>query len=374
MKKEELKKLINDYFRFNKTERQGFTALSVILVLAMLINLFIDKINFSKPTDFTEAKLLIAKLEAEKRETTAGKQLSLFAFDPNTVAPEVLDTLALPLSIKNNLVRYRDRGGKFRNKEDFRKLYGMTDSIYAAISPFIDLPVAGEPANAKSRKESVAEKTFFFFDPNKATADELKKLGFTEQQRKNLTAYRDKGGKFRQKEDLARIYGIDAQFFSELEPWISITSEETSQAEETEIAQAPRQIVEVEINSADSLALLTLPGIGPAFSGRIIKYRNLLGGFHSVEQLKEVYGMTDERFSDFAGHITIDENKLKKLRINFADANELSRHPYVTKEIAQKILKARSSHGFFENLTGADEKIGIEKELFEKIKPYLSCQ
>lgn len=373
MKKEELKKLIDDYFRFNKIERQGFTALSVILILAMLVNLFIDKINFSKPTDFTEAKLLIAKLEAEKSKTITGKQLSLFAFDPNTVAPEVLDTLALPLSMKNNLIRYRDRGGKFKSKEDFRKLYGMTDSIYAAIYPYVNLPVASESTIVKSRKENIAERDYFTFDPNSVNADELKKLGFTEQQQKNLIAWRDKGGKFRQKEDLARIYGIDDKFYSELEPWISITVVEPTN-DDIKVAETTRKIAEIEINSADSLTLLSLPGIGPAFSGRIIKYRNLLGGFYSPEQLKEVYGMTDERFLNFAEHILIDESKLKKMRINFADPFELSRHPYVTKEIAQKIVKARSVHGFFENLTEAEEKIGVDKELFEKIKPYLSCQ
>ncbi|MCL1821530.1 MAG: helix-hairpin-helix domain-containing protein, partial [Prolixibacteraceae bacterium] len=248
MNKDGFKKLINDYFRFNKAERRGYTALSVILFFVMALNLLADKINFSKSPDFTEVKLMIAKLEAEEHEAAAGKHQHLFAFDPNTIDAETLDTLALPLSIKNNLIRYRDRGGKFRNREDLRKLYGMTDSIYAAIYPFVELAVAGEPAVATRSKENIAERSHFLFDPNNATDEELRKLGFSEQQLKNLTTYRDKGGKFRKKEDLARIYGIDERFYSELEPWISIAPEETPQSAKAAVDVA-KQIAEIEINT-----------------------------------------------------------------------------------------------------------------------------
>jgi competence protein ComEA len=62
----------------------------------------------------------------------------------------------------------------------------------------------------------------------------------------------------------------------------------------------------VEINTADSLSIVYLKGIGPGFTKRIMKYRAMLGGFHSINQLKEVYGMTDSTFTLLSSQIKLD--------------------------------------------------------------------
>jgi DNA uptake protein ComE-like DNA-binding protein len=126
----------------------------------------------------------------------------------------------------------------------------------------------------------------------------------------------------------------------------------------------------IELNSADSAKLESLPGLGPVLSARIIKYRTLLGGFHSLEQLKEVYGLKDEFLSKALPYISIDSNDIEKLRINFLSKSELAKHPYISFRYADSIVKLRSETG---KIGRIEEISGIisDKDL-KKVEPYLS--
>lgn len=113
-----------------------------------------------------------------------------------------------------------------------------------------------------------------------------------------------------------------------------------------------------------------LKGIGPSLTRRIIKYRSMLGGFYSVEQLKEVYGMPDSTISQVAGHITVDASLVTKLLVNQAGFNELRRHPYLTFQSTQAIINYRAKHGRLseENL----RTIGVFDEAqLRRLLPYL---
>jgi DNA uptake protein ComE-like DNA-binding protein len=97
----------------------------------------------------------------------------------------------------------------------------------------------------------------------------------------------------------------------------------------------------VDINRADSVLLLPLPGIGPVFAGRIIKYRNLLGGFVSVEQLSEVYGMPSETVDLIRNKVFIDCTAVQRIRIDSASFGELLRHPYLEYEEVRALVEYR---------------------------------
>lgn len=100
----------------------------------------------------------------------------------------------------------------------------------------------------------------------------------------------------------------------------------------------------VEINSCDTAALEGLPGIGPVFSKRILKYRASLGGYYAKNQLLEVFGMTTENYNRFVGHIAIDTLKIRKLDINKATFKEINAHPYISFEQTKEICKLRSRY------------------------------
>ncbi len=105
----------------------------------------------------------------------------------------------------------------------------------------------------------------------------------------------------------------------------------------------------IELNSADSIALLDLPGIGPVFAKRIIKYRDMLGGFALAGQLKEVFGMDSARLSGFIRQIRIDTSRLRKLDINKATFKELLAHPYLEYEQVKAIARFRDKKGRLES-------------------------
>jgi competence protein ComEA len=138
---------------------------------------------------------------------------------------------------------------------------------------------------------------------------------------------------------------------------------------------AGRSIVQqkpmLDINKCDSASLEALPGIGPVLSARIIKYRNLLGGFFSVDQLKEVYGLPEETYNLISGRFFTDTSSVRRIDINTADYRQLMRFPYFERYEVTAILKYRELKG---KISGMNEMVDnnlIVPEKVSKIGPYL---
>lgn len=130
----------------------------------------------------------------------------------------------------------------------------------------------------------------------------------------------------------------------------------------------------IELNTADTTTLKKIPGIGSSFAKRIIKYRELLGGYYSVTQLSEIYGMDEERYSTIAPWFKTDESLIKKLNVNNLDFSDMLRHPYLNKEQVKIITKLRSQKGKltgWENLQLLDEFTDSDKE---RLKHYLTFE
>jgi DNA uptake protein ComE-like DNA-binding protein len=127
----------------------------------------------------------------------------------------------------------------------------------------------------------------------------------------------------------------------------------------------------LEINSCDSAALVALPGIGPVLSARIIKYRNLIGGFVSAEQLKEVYGLKEESYSLIKSRVAVDSSSVRKIKINSVVYKDLSRHPYLTKKEVSDIIKYRELKGRITGLSDIRKNNLITPENLKRIRLYL---
>ncbi len=127
----------------------------------------------------------------------------------------------------------------------------------------------------------------------------------------------------------------------------------------------------IEINSSDTTAFKKLKGIGSIFANRICKFRNLLGGFHTKEQLLEVYGMDSLRFTSIERELWVDVSTLQLLNINSAEIQDLKSHPYLTYKQARAIVKYREQHGTYQSVTDIQEIDLIEPSDFRKIGPYL---
>ena len=227
-----------------------------------------------------------------------------------------------------------------------------------------------------------AKYELFAFDPNTSDSAAFVRLGLKSYVAKNILKYRNKGGKFRKPEDFARVYGITPEKFEELKPFISFESniakvadENFSETENQEIKPEKKNLkngIVIELNTADTAAMLQIAGIGPSTARGIARYRNLLGGYHSIEQLKEVYGMRPENFERIRSNFTIDDSQIKKINVNTASVDRLKKHPYIkTFQKAVAIYEYRRKKvklSGIEDLKVLDELTG---EDLSKLAPYL---
>ncbi len=219
---------------------------------------------------------------------------------------------------------------------------------------------SNEKTQDDKKVDTLINSGLFRFDPNIAEKDEFLKLGFSERVANNIINYRNKGGKFRVKEDLKKIYGVDTVLYKNVEEFIIIKG------------KSVKKIDKFEINSTDSAGWTSLNGIGPYFAGKICKYRKMLGGFYKLEQLKEVYNFKEETYEKIKGELKVDTLLVRRININFSDIKELKQHPYCRYENAKKIVDYRSLKGNYSSVNQLLEDSVIEGEVYYKLKPYLT--
>ena len=225
--------------------------------------------------------------------------------------------------------------------------------------------------NATDKGFSKAE--LFSFDPNLLDSSGWLKLGLAPSHIKTILHYRNKGGHFYKSEDLQKIWGLPTEFYDRVKSYITINNTKNIKGYEVK----PKPTVKIiDINDADSAAFESLPLIGPALSARIIKFRNKLGGFYSVEQIKETYGISDSVFLIIKPllHVNNNDLKLNKVNINTATKDQLKSHPYIKWSIANAIVEYRNQHGMYSQLSDLKKITIITDDVYTKLMPYLSVQ
>lgn len=220
--------------------------------------------------------------------------------------------------------------------------------------------------NQTSKKDSL-----FYFDPNTITAEQAVELGFAKKCASMLVNYRNKGGKFYKPTDLQKLYCMDEPFYKKLEPFIIIAGHEKPKEEWKKENNAPPRADNktIEINSADSLAWMSLRGIGPGYTRRILKYKSLLGGFTSIEQIKEVYYFPDSVYQAIKGSLTVNPALVQKLPVNKVDFKTMVHHPYIKYEGTKCIFALKRGKNIKEeDLVNSS---CFEREHLKKLLPYL---
>lgn len=219
----------------------------------------------------------------------------------------------------------------------------------------------------------------FYFDPNTLSASEWSRLGLREKTIRTIQNFLSKGGKFRKPGDLQKIYGLFPDEYERIAPYIRIAST-NSPADEykpntAEIKTAktyPARYTVVEINSADTSALIALPGIGSKLASRIVSFREKLGGFYSVDQVGETFGLADSTFQKIKQYLKIEGTSVRKININTATVDELKAHPYIRYTLANPIVAYRNEHGPFQKVEDVKKVMAVTEELYNKIGPYFS--
>ncbi len=214
----------------------------------------------------------------------------------------------------------------------------------------------------------------FKFDPNSATIQDFQALGFRSYVAGRIEKFRAHGGKFRIRSDLYKVYGIDSALIREL--WSEIMLPETHERQEWKTGKEKWEKNDyakqyIEINSADTAALVKLPGIGSRLALRIVQFRTRLGGFYSLEQLHEVYGIKPETIELIKPRLTLNLANIKPLNINTWDENMLEAHPYIDRQTARNIVRYREQHGPFASMEDLKKLVVPEASLLDKLKNYI---
>ncbi|KAB1062705.1 helix-hairpin-helix domain-containing protein [Salibacter halophilus] len=334
-----MKNPLQEIFHFTRSERNGIVVL--VFIIALLI------IALALPNRFYRFNSEIG-VNKEKRD-------SLLA------------------EYRANLVEAKSKYREQKNDEE------------RSWSEPNDVPVA-------DRKPVKEEQKRFQFDPNSLSADSFELLGFKDYVAENIIKYRNHGGRFSEPKDLKDIYYIDTILVDELAGLMEIKKRkkridssgsdrendtllakvETDSLKRDSTRENKYKDISFELNTCNAEELQEIYGIGPAYSGRIINYRDLLGGYLSVGQLKEVYGINDSLYSQIAPYFTVtNRDSIKKININEADAYEIGKHPYITNYLAIQIETYRRENGKFENLEDLREHRLLNDVLYIKIAPYL---
>ena len=239
--------------------------------------------------------------------------------------------------------------------------------------------VSNNKVEIKNDSSSINKVDFFVFDPNTIDAEGWKKLGLNDRLIATILNYRNKGGKFRTAEDIRKIWGLKKEDADRLIPFVQIQSTTdnynnyTNNYNYSKNKSSQKKITTpIDINIATAEELMQLPGMNHSLPFRIINYREKLGSFVNLQQIKTAYGMTDSIYQLINPYLKIDLNTIKKININTASEYELSLNPNISRDIAKAIIIYRNQHGNYQKLEDLKKIVFINEEMFQKIVPYLT--
>jgi competence ComEA-like helix-hairpin-helix protein len=353
-----------DFFTFSRSEKRGSIVLLLIILLLIITQFTVGYWERTVKADFSEFDAQVNAFLEEIENQQKQPKLELFPFNPNTISNEEWSKLGFKEWQIKSLNKYKKKGGSWKIKSDLKKLYGLTSEHYDQLEPYIILPES--KSHDKTYRSNIIKQEYFEFNPNTISNQDWKRLGFKDWQIKSINNYKQKGGKWKQKEDLKKIYGVKETTYIALKPYILLPSKNDI----TKVNPIKQTII--DINSATARDLITLDGINSEkYAAIIINYRNSLGGFINKEQLLEVWNMERKTYDKFEDKFRIAPNSHHKLNINTLTNKELAKHPYINWKEANAIVKYRKANGKFNSVTDVQKIHLISDEIYPKIVPYL---
>jgi competence protein ComEA len=223
----------------------------------------------------------------------------------------------------------------------------------------------------------------FYFDPNTLAPEGWKRLGLRDKTITTIQRYREKGGRFYQPEDIGKIWGLHDNEVSRLLPYIRIAAQSplATNAPSSGSSRYPRYETKtptaarlLNINMADTADWIALPGIGPTLATRIVRFREKLGGFYAISQIKEVYGLPDSVFQRILPRLQNDPAAIRRININTASVEILKAHPLIRYTLANVIVQYRQQHGQYSQIDELRNILSLSEDQYEKIRPYLTVE
>jgi competence ComEA-like helix-hairpin-helix protein len=363
----------NSFVNLNHQERKSVFFLAALLAVSILVYCLIlwwprKQLYTVSTIDKNGHDSISSSQTHEPMAIDANTITELIPFDPNLVSKAELENFGLSARVASAWTNYTSKGGRFKSADDLKKIYGIRPGDVERLRSFVRL-------QPMENAEKLIEKALPL-DLNKASYKSLIEIGMPGRVANTLINYRQSGKIFKTIQDLKKVIGMNDSLVEILSPFIlfedvsqDIDSSGKSVKSVVPNVNAPEKIGIINLNQSDTTALKYLPGIGSKLASRIVKYRDLLGGFYTVNQLKEVYGLPDSTFAKIVSKVQIGEG-IKRIDVNKTDFTKIH-HPYMDKKQALIIQNFIKQHAPIYKLEDLKQIEVLESSFWTRMEPYL---
>ncbi len=307
-----------DFFYYTRNEQRGIVILLILIVIVVLLRIFLPFLMLDQEFSSEEMEFL-NKINAINQIAESNRELehkdSLFVFNPNEVTKEEMILLGLNSYQIKSLIGYRTKVDEITCLDDLKKVYGVDSFFIEKYSKYLKFDKTVFKAEDERDKDLLKWINLNHLDDN-----------FLERN-VHSTYIRDSIRlvlKDRQVMKMLPLYQIGKYSDERLLRWIINNSEPKKPESDAKDL--------IDLNIVDTLQLQKIKGIGSVLSNRIIKYRKLLGGFVRIDQLKEVYGLSEKVYEASRELFIVNTTKVKKIKLSARKIKEISKHPYFTYE------------------------------------------
>ncbi|MEZ4985541.1 MAG: helix-hairpin-helix domain-containing protein [Saprospiraceae bacterium] len=367
----------NSFLYFTRTERIGILSLMVVCCILWVAPRLLPDASDAPPTDFSELAQLLSNQQQDTDTHSDANPIAATSapapFDPNAATPALLAAAGVGERGIKSWMGYLSKGGQFRKPADVDRFRGLSEQEKEQLLRW--LVFDSDPSTASFQKTTTpSTATPIYFDPNEVSKEQLVAMGVPPKVASNWQKFLQNGGSFKKATDIRKIYGMTDAVYDLLLPFAQMTTAPIAAAngipnEAPSLYEATRKNIIIDINKATAEDWQQLRGIGPGYSKRIVSYRDKLGGFHSVEQVAETYGLPDSTFQ--AIYLQLRPSAIyRPLHINSADETTLAAHPYLNWNEARAIVNYRKQHGAFTNAESLSKLYALSAETRSKMAPY----
>ena len=319
-----LLKKVRRYFGFSRRETAGFVVLLLLLLLWLALPWLLRPAlpHYDPAADQHQLDQLAAELAAQRQPAAPRSprrayaprfapvpRVALTPFDPNRLTPRDWEARGLPHFVAERIVRFRDVIGGFKNKEQIRRTYGLPDSAYARLAPYLLLPDKPESRAYAAREKPTGRKFperapfpagkfarkpthLVAFDLNLADTTQLMQIrGVGRGLAARVVAYRARLGGFAQVGQLAEIYSLrDApDLVDSLRKYTFVAGG---------FAPAP-----IDVNNAPFEVLQAHPYVGKRLARVLVAFRQQHGPYHQPTDLRQIRILDDATFAKLAPYL-----------------------------------------------------------------------